>query len=766
MSSPESSSSCEPLPVRATIWFVVFTGGACALAWQLLWQIEIALVIGASVRAAAITVAVTMGGMAAGALATPRLLERALRRVSPLFLLGLLEVGIALGAALPIGIAPLLQRLDTAVYAGMPEFAGLIHLLLLGVVLGPATFLMGATVPLFGKLAAGRRGGAVPISRLYALNTLGAVFMIGVVAFLLLPESGRRVTTIVVWAIHLGAGILALGAGRGRAPQRAGERRREASSGAEKETAGGDETGSPALGLAFASGFAILALEVVWFRLLKIAWLNTTDAFAVMLMVFLFALFTGAHLSRWKRAARDPALFLFAGAVLALLATPLLERFDGWSVSGGDYGVRVFGRVAMAALVMGPPVVFMGVCLPVLLDRAGTVKSWGRLYGVNTFGAVAGSLGTAWCLFPLLGPVLSSWVIATAAALAGQFFSVRSRRIHPLVPAAGLLGAISVAVFFGTGVGVSRVPGPTAMLRGEHRVVAHRDAADSSTSVVAMPPAAAGAEPYRLLFIDGYAASGEFGPFTHYMVEMGRLPVAFHPDPKSALVICYGTGQTANAVRNAGAERIDLVDINPAVFALSPYFPSNGEVLQDPRVSVRVMDGRAWLRRSGRRYDVVTLEPMPPFFAGSNALYASEFYEGIDRQLNAGGMVAQWFPMHLMSTEHARAVAASFLEVFPAAVLWMDPLNRDRAGVPQQGILLGLKGTAAELEQRIGNPLPSEVALTAAGLVRFTKGVEAVTDDNQLLAYGREGLHRYDLSRRRFAAETYAAILESASGAP
>ena len=72
--------------------------------------------------------------------------------------------------------------------------------------------------------------------------------------------------------------------------------------------------GRAALILAFTSGFAILALEVIWFRLLKIAWLNTTDAFAVMLMAFLLALFLGARLSRWKPAAGNPAAFLFAGA--------------------------------------------------------------------------------------------------------------------------------------------------------------------------------------------------------------------------------------------------------------------------------------------------------------------------------------------------------------------------------------------------------------------------------------------------------------------
>ena len=36
------------------------------------------------------------------------------------------------------------------------------------------------------------------------------------------------------------------------------------------------------------------------------------------------------------------------------------------------------------------------------------------------------------------------------------------------------------------------------------------------------------------------------------------------------------------------------------------------------------MDGRAWLRRTERRYDLITLEPMPPNFAGVNALYSLE----------------------------------------------------------------------------------------------------------------------------------------------
>lgn len=756
MSSSHHSPASESFPVKAAILFAVFAGGACALAWQLLWQIEIALAIGASVRAAAITVAVTMGGMAAGALLMPRWIEKALTRMSPLFLLGILEVAIALFAAMPIKVSPSLQSIDTAVFQEAPSLAGAVHLLMLGIVLGPSTFLMGATVPLFGRLVAMVRGRKMVISKLYALNTLGAVFMVGGVAFVLLPDLGRAETSGIVLVFHLAAGIVALLAGRRKfdGENAAGESRGNSPS----------TVSRAALMLAFTSGFAILALEVIWFRLLKIAWLNTTDAFAVMLMAFLLALFLGARLSRWKPAAGNPAAFLFAGAILSLLATPLLERFDGWSVSGGAYGLRVAGRIFMAMAVMGPPVVLMGVCLPALLDKAGEVKSWGRLYGTNTAGAVLGSLGVAWLLFPLAGPVASSWIVAASAAAMGLLLFSGEHKSRRAMAGAVLLVSLAGAVFFSTGVGTSRIPGPTAILRGEHRVIAHRDAPDASTSVVAVESSTNSSEPYRLLFIDGYAASGEFGPYTHYMVEMGRLPVVFHPEPETALVICYGTGQTANAVRNHGAGEIDILDINPAVFELSGYFPTNEKILEDERVTTRVMDGRAWLRRSGKMYDVVTLEPMPPFFAGSNALYSTEFYEGIRKQLNDGGMVAQWFPMHLMSTAHARAVAASFLDVFPSAVLWIDPFNLDRGGAPQQGILLGLQGSTEELGKRLGTPMPTEVALLPDGLARFTEGDERVTDDNQRLAYGKEGLHRFDLSRRRFAAETYVAVREAAAG--
>jgi hypothetical protein len=214
-----------------------------------------------------------------------------------------------------------------------------------------------------------------------------------------------------------------------------------------------------------------------------------------------------------------------------------------------------------------------------------------------------------------------------------------------------------------------------------------------------------------------------------------------HESPRDALVICFGTGQTANAVRNEGVEQLDVVELSSAVLRMAHYFELNEGVLDDPRVTAHVMDGRAWLRRTDRRYDVITLEPMPPNHAGVNSLYSREFYELAAARLNPGGVVAQWLPFHLVTTHHAIAITRAFVDVFPDAMLWIDPVDRT-------GILVGRQGTPGQLAASWpglardpgGRDLTPEQVREAAfidgdDLLAYAAMSEPVTDDNQLLAY-------------------------------
>jgi len=53
-------------------------------------------------------------------------------------------------------------------------------------------------------------------------------------------------------------------------------------------------------------------------------------------------------------------------------------------------------------------------------------------------------------------------------------------------------------------------------------------------------------------------------------------------------------------------------------------------VTHDPKVEIRIADGRHELLSQQRQYDLITLEPPPPPAAGVVNLYSREFYEPLN----------------------------------------------------------------------------------------------------------------------------------------
>lgn len=304
--------------------------------------------------------------------------------------------------------------------------------------------------------------------------------------------------------------------------------------------------------------------------------------------------------------------------------------------------------------------------------------------------------------------------------------------------------ALVFAVFLESGSGRERVLGSFRFNHAEKpQVLKSYEGPDSSISVVRYK------DDSRVLFIDGFIATqqateGVMGEHIHYMPWMGYLPMIAHPDPQNALVICFGTGQTANAVRNENPQSLDIVDINQHVLDLADYFPSNEGVLKDERTKAFVMDGRAYLRRFDKIYDVITLEPMPPNFAGVNALYSREFYQLAKSRLGKEGTIAQWLPFHLITPHTAVSITKTFQDVFPNAILWVDPMSKT-------GILLGSANDAGELGRKwpgyerlkgVRDLSKAEVlkwvVYDRRELQDYAADGEIITDDNQRLAYGKD----------------------------
>src|ERR1700722_5066090 len=98
------------------------------------------------------------------------------------------------------------------------------------------------------------------------------------------------------------------------------------------------------------------------------------------------------------------------------------------------------------------------------------------------------------------------------------------------------------------------------------------------------------------------------------------------------------------------------------------------EVTADPRMDLRIRDGRRELLRNPEHYDLITLEPPPPSSAGVVNLYSRDFYALAASRLNPNGLFAQWLPLStnpplvsadaefLAALEHERTVLLSFYE--------------------------------------------------------------------------------------------------------
>ena len=700
-------------------------GGTAALSWEVLWQYEATLAFGASALGTALTLAVTMAGMTLGSLAMGRFMShREIPRPSRVY--GGLEFLIGLsGLIMPLGFAAL-ESLDTAIYRQAPNLASPLHALGIAVLLGPPTVAMGASIPIFKAMGQRHR---TPVSLLYGLNTAGAAAGVLLLSFALLPSLGMFKTSLVVAGINAFVGLSAVAISRSRVESSEIAEPRAVSS-----SSGQIGFGAAQL-VVFVTGFTTFGLEVAWFRSLRAAFWNTSGTFAIVLASVLIPLALGARAVPWlRRRGVSPGALLAGAGIAVLISTPLVERMDLFKLlAGGSTGYFqvLLLWLGMSLAIMGPAMFFLGMALPWCLDEFDTPSASGRLYGINTFGSVLGSLVTAWALLPSVGFARAAWILGGAICVLAIAVLPRARLLVMALAA----GSLALAVTTTSSPGRDRPYGTNRP--GPRSVITVEEGPDSTITVTGVLNGT------RLLMIDGFVAADDNPLGNQYMEWMGRLPALLHENPTEALVICFGTGRTANSVRLEGIESLEIVDLNQAVYNVAHLFEINQGVLDDPRTRFHVMDGRAWLRRTTQRYDLVTLEPMPPNFAGVNALYSREFYQLIAKHLKPGGVAAQWLPFHLVEVDHATAIAATFAAVFPDSILWMDPASGT-------GILLGRIATASEalghswpgLRRKIRRPLTGSeirraVRLAERDFADYAAVGRVITDDNQLLSFGQ-----------------------------
>jgi spermidine synthase len=204
-----------------------------------------------------------------------------------------------------------------------------------------------------------------------------------------------------------------------------------------------------------ASGTAALLNEVVWLRLLGYAFGSTVHATTAVLATFLGGLAIGGiALGRFSDRFRRP-LRAYAALEIAIAtwcaATPLAfqalqpalyEARRALDLGGASWALLQLG---LGALILLPPAVLMGMTLPLLGrwiastgERAGV--GVGRLYALNTWGGVAGTLAAGFWLVPALGLRGTSWMGAALQVAAGLAALGVDRSAASFAPSADVPG--------------------------------------------------------------------------------------------------------------------------------------------------------------------------------------------------------------------------------------------------------------------------------------------------------------------------------------
>ncbi|GMV80851.1 MAG: hypothetical protein AMXMBFR7_20350 [Planctomycetota bacterium] len=635
----------SPAPVVCAL-ILFFCSGAAALVYEVSWARQFGDAFGHTVHSSALVLFSYLGGLALGYWLAGR---RASRR--PLAAYGALE----LLAAAWVCLVPTLLGWLAASPLGSPDpgpwgLRASLRAACSFALLLPATAALGATWPGMAAYLTPRW-----LSWGYALNTAGALTGTLLATVYLLPVVGVRTSSFLAAGVSAVCGLAALALSRVT---------REAAPVAEEPAF--DATSVRATGwlsLAALSGFALLALQVLYLRLFSLVFHNSTYTFGVVLAVFLLALAAGTALVAAIGSRAAPAkLAAWAaggGAVAVVLSIGLFIRLTGFSyvqTGGGSLMDYLWSASRLVVVVVLPPVTLLGMLLP-LVWRA-CPGQLGGLTAANALASAAGALAASFLLLPSVGLWGAFAVLAGAYALASGILLLRSGRRWILLLLLTALGA-ALGWDWATIQHTSALrPGDTLLRRWE--------SAYGWIDVVRQPDESLSIR-QNLHYSFG---SSKRSVARNY--RQGHLPLLLHGAPADVVFLGLGTGQTAAAALSHDAPRgIVVAELIPEVVeAARLMHATNLGLVDHPRVTLAVEDGRRFLHGQTSRFDVIVSDLFVPWESQTGYLYTVEHYRAARRALKPGGLFCQWLALYQLGPDDFETIADSFASVFPHVTLW------------------------------------------------------------------------------------------------
>ncbi len=659
------------------IYLIIFFSGFSFLIYEVSWNRFLALILGATVTASTLVLIAIMSGFGIGALLLGKKANNT--NNSGVFLAKLLLV---------IGILSftnyfLIGKYLKFVYNIFENYvlADLLFYITTSILLFIPAFFMGGVLPIANKiLISNNENIGKKIGTLYAFETLGSTLGGLITGFVLLGLIGQKATMFVSVILYLLLSLIIY------IFKLFNEHKVIEKQNVTKflNIQNSKKSQKIALIATFFIGLVILSLQIIWNRIFKTYFTNTSYTFTLITSMSILGISIGSWIyqkNNTKIKSNDfgVVISLFLIIILSSLGLFLLFKLPEVIM----FPLKEFGEVPFyrliiiplisSLLIVLPPSIISGFAFPLVcnmysesIENIG--KNIGKILMFNTIGTALGPAITTFILIPTIG-VGKSALVFLAVLFIVLYIILRNINTenNKIYKFTSLSFSIFIILIIILGKEIRFLPPSIKIIKPE--IITYKETTEGT--IILTNEQSKGIFGYST-YINNSTVIGSNFDAIKAVKMVGHIPFLIGLDCENVLVIGFGIGVTTSAIAShSEVKRIDCVELVPGLVESAKYYKDfNNEVYKDSRLNIISGDGRHFLQITKNKYDLISCDPTHPVL-GSGNLYTKDYFEQLNEHLTENGMMSQYLPLHKLKLTDLLGIIKTFYEVFPNSYVWL-----------------------------------------------------------------------------------------------